>query len=46
MTLEFMAEAAIELHEAADFYESKQEGLGWTSFPDIALNNNNSNILQ
>ena len=29
MTLEFMPEASVELYEAAEHYESKQEGLGW-----------------
>jgi plasmid stabilization system protein ParE len=29
MTLEFLPEASIELHEAATYYEGKQPGLGW-----------------
>ena len=29
MTLHFLGEAASELHEAAECYESKQAGLGW-----------------
>ena len=29
MTLEFLPEASGELYEAAEYYESKQEGLGW-----------------
>ena len=29
MTLEFMIEATAELYEAAEYYESKQEALGW-----------------
>ena len=29
MTLEFMPEASAELQEAAEEYESRQEGLGW-----------------
>lgn len=28
MTLEFLPEASAELYEAAEYYESKQEGLG------------------
>lgn len=28
MILEFLPEASVELYEAADYYESKQEGLG------------------
>jgi hypothetical protein len=29
MTVEFMPEASAELYEAADYYEARQEGLGW-----------------
>ena len=29
MTLQFLPEASAELCEAADYYESRQEGLGW-----------------
>jgi plasmid stabilization system protein ParE len=29
MTLDFLPEASVELSEAAEYYESKQEGLGW-----------------
>lgn len=29
MILEFLPEARAELHEAAEYYQSKQEGLGW-----------------
>jgi plasmid stabilization system protein ParE len=29
MKLQFLPEASAELCEAADYYESKQEGLGW-----------------
>jgi plasmid stabilization system protein ParE len=29
MTLEFLPQASTELFEAAEYYESRQEGLGW-----------------
>jgi hypothetical protein len=29
MTLDFLPEASAELYAAAEYYESKQEGLGW-----------------
>ncbi len=29
MTLEFLPEASSELYSTAEYYESKQEGLGW-----------------
>lgn len=29
MILKFLPEARAEFHEAAEYYESKQEGLGW-----------------
>lgn len=29
MTLDFIPEASAELYEAAAYYESKQQGLGW-----------------
>jgi plasmid stabilization system protein ParE len=29
MTLHFLPEASAELHEAVQYYESNQEGLGW-----------------
>jgi plasmid stabilization system protein ParE len=29
MTLDFLPEASAEFYEAAVYYESKQEGLGW-----------------
>jgi hypothetical protein len=29
MILEFLPEASAELHAAAEYYEQKEEGLGW-----------------
>jgi hypothetical protein len=29
MTLDFLPAASAELYEAAEYYESNQEGLGW-----------------
>ena len=36
MTLHFLPEASAELHEAAEYYESKEEGLGWRFRNEVA----------